>query len=69
MWNHIQGSFVPATFDGLLSDCFGAERSNRDAKVNKFNDMKLSMRPYLFAGLYIPSSQLTLDGSINTSLK
>jgi hypothetical protein len=69
MWNHIEGSFVPAVVDGLLSDPFNMERVMRDAKLKALNEMKLAMSPYIFAGLYVPSSQLTLDGSINTSLK
>ena len=68
IWNHIDGSFVPLNF-GFIEDAFNTERAMRDAKLKALNEMELAMRPYLFAGLYIPSSQLTLDGSINTSLK
>lgn len=68
IWNHIEESFVPLNF-GFIEDAFTRERQLRDAKLKALNEMELAMRPYLFAGLYIPSSQLTIDGSINTSLK
>jgi hypothetical protein len=69
IWNHIEGSFVPGNMDQVFEDVFSMERAMRDAKIKALNEMKLAMRPYIFAGLYVPSSQLTLDGSINTSLK
>jgi len=69
IWNHIEGSFVPGGMDQVLEDVFTMERAMRDAKTKALHEMELAMSPYLFAGLYVPSSQLTLDGSINTSLK
>ena len=69
IWNHIEESFVPGNMDQVLEDVFTMERAMRDAKTKALNEMELAMSPYLFAGLYVPSSQLTLDGSINTSLK
>lgn len=69
IWNHIEGSFVPGNLDQVLEDVFSMERMMRDAKIKALNEMELATSPYLFAGLYVPSSQLTLDGSINTSLK
>ncbi len=69
IWNHIEESFVPGNMDQVLEDIFTMERMMRDAKLRALNDIELAMKPYLFAGLYVPSSQLTLDGSINTSLK
>lgn len=69
IWNHIEGSFVPGNLDQVMEDVFTMERAMRDAKLKALSEMELAIKPYIFAGLYVPSSQLTLDGSINTSLK
>jgi hypothetical protein len=69
VWDQVSNSWENMSTNVAMSDYDTTVRARRDARLKAKNEVILAMRPFLFAGLDIPSFQLTTDSTLEGELR